>query len=236
MSNADTGPERPAARPEHLTALAAVDLARLVSTRQLRAQEVVEAHLTCVQSLNGALNALVRVDADEALRAAGRLDDAVRHGRPVGPLAGVPFVVKDNIDVHGQETASGSRAHQWRGRDGRRARRTPPARGGRDPARARQHGRARDGRLDADLVPRAHPQPGRPATQPRRQLGWERGSRRGRLRPARRGHRHRRFDPRARLAVRSARDGSLRRPRVAGRRDPVRPGPGSRRSARALRG
>ena len=34
----------------------------------------------------------------------------MRHGRPVGPLAGVPFVVKDNIDVHGQETASGSRA------------------------------------------------------------------------------------------------------------------------------
>ena len=64
-----------------------------------------------MHALNGALNALVRVDAAEALRAAGRLDEAVRHGRPVGPLAGVPFVVKDNIDVHGQETASGSRAH-----------------------------------------------------------------------------------------------------------------------------
>ena len=32
-------------------------------------------------------------------------------GETVGPLAGVPFVVKDNIDVHGQVTASGSRAH-----------------------------------------------------------------------------------------------------------------------------
>ena len=112
MSYADTGPERPTARPEHPTALAAVELARLVTTQQLRAQEVVEAHLTRVQSLNGALNALVRVDADEALRLAARLDEAVRHGRPVGPLAGVPFVVKDNIDVHGQETASGSRANQ----------------------------------------------------------------------------------------------------------------------------
>ena len=236
MSNADTGRERPAARPEHLTALAAVDLARLGSTRQLRAQEVVEAHLTCVQSLNGALNALVRVDADVGAprgRSARRCRAPRSPGRPAGR---VPFVVKDNIDVHGQETASGSRAHQWRGRDGRCARRTPTC-----ARRARSCSGAPtwtscDGRLDADLVPRAHPQPGRPATQPRRQLGWERGGRRGRLRPARRGHRHRRFDPRARLAVRSARDGSLRRPRVAGRRDPVRPGPGSRRSARALRG
>ena len=110
MSNADTG-EHPAAHPEHPTVLAAVVLARLVLTRQLSAHEVVEAHLGSVQSLNGALNAVVRVDAEEALRVARRIDDAVSHGRPVGPLAGVPFVVKDNIDVHGHETASGSRAH-----------------------------------------------------------------------------------------------------------------------------
>ena len=111
MSYADTGPGHLPAHREHPTALAAVELAHLVSTRQLSAHEVVEAHLDSVQSLNGALNALVRVDADEALRVAARLDDAVRHGRPVGLLAGVPFVVKDNIDVHGQETASGSRVH-----------------------------------------------------------------------------------------------------------------------------
>ena len=112
MSYADTGPGRPPAHREPPTALAAVELARLVSTRQLSALEVVEAHLACVQSLNGALNALVRVDADEALRVAARIDEAVRHGRPVGPLAGVPFVVKDNIDVHGEKTASGSRANE----------------------------------------------------------------------------------------------------------------------------
>jgi aspartyl-tRNA(Asn)/glutamyl-tRNA(Gln) amidotransferase subunit A len=108
MSHADTGP----GRHEQPAALAAVELAHLVSTQQLAAREVVEAHLSCVHSLNGALNALVRVEGDDALREAARLDDAVRHGRRVGPLAGVPFVVKDNVDVHGQETASGSRAHQ----------------------------------------------------------------------------------------------------------------------------
>jgi aspartyl-tRNA(Asn)/glutamyl-tRNA(Gln) amidotransferase subunit A len=107
MSYADTG----AAHRARPTALAAVEIARLVAARQLGAHEVVQAHLDCVQSLNGALNALVRIDEEEALRTAARLDEAVRHGRPVGPLAGVPFVVKDNVDVHGQETASGSRAH-----------------------------------------------------------------------------------------------------------------------------
>lgn len=110
MSYADTGPERHPAHAELPTSLPAVELAQLVSTGQLSAVDVVDAHLTSVHALNGALNALVRVDADEALRAAARVDERVRHRRPVGPLAGVPFVVKDNIDVHGQETASGSRA------------------------------------------------------------------------------------------------------------------------------
>ena len=111
MSNADTGSERPPAHPGLPTSLPAVELARLVSTGELSAVDVVDAHLRSVHALDGALNALVRVDADEALRAAARADERVRHRRPVGPLAGVPFVVKDNIDVHGQETASGSRAH-----------------------------------------------------------------------------------------------------------------------------
>ena len=61
----------------------------------------------------GAVNALVHVDAERRTRPRRPVSTSdLRRGQPVGPLAGVPFVVKDNIDVHGQVTACGSRAHQ----------------------------------------------------------------------------------------------------------------------------
>ena len=94
-----------------ITRLAAEELAGLVGSRELSAEEVTLAHLRGIAELNPDLNALVHVDADDALAAAVRLDDDLRRGGRPGPLAGVPFVVKDNIDVRGQVTASGSRAH-----------------------------------------------------------------------------------------------------------------------------
>jgi aspartyl-tRNA(Asn)/glutamyl-tRNA(Gln) amidotransferase subunit A len=95
-----------------ITQLAVGQLTRLVHSRDLSAEEVAAAHLRVISEVNPALNALVHVDADNALAAAVRLDSDLRGGRRPGPLAGVPFVVKDNIDVHGQVTACGSRAHQ----------------------------------------------------------------------------------------------------------------------------
>ena len=54
------------------------------------------------------LNAWVTVDAEQALEDARAIDDAVAAGWPVGPLAGIPFGVKDLQDVAGLRTAHGS--------------------------------------------------------------------------------------------------------------------------------
>ncbi|HEV2507741.1 MAG TPA: indoleacetamide hydrolase [Mesorhizobium sp.] len=54
------------------------------------------------------LNAFVSVDADASLEAARKVDDARRNGAALGPLAGVPLGVKDNIDVVGQECCAGT--------------------------------------------------------------------------------------------------------------------------------
>ncbi|MBA2696317.1 MAG: amidase [Actinobacteria bacterium] len=99
--------------PTDLTEFSAVDLARLVQARKVSAREVTTAHLIRIGELNGALNALTLVDVDQAFDAAAQLDERLRRSpsAPAGALAGVPFVVKDNIDVHGQATTSGSRAH-----------------------------------------------------------------------------------------------------------------------------
>ncbi|KQT89412.1 hypothetical protein ASG49_16755 [Marmoricola sp. Leaf446] len=82
--------------------------ARAVRRGERCAEEVLEAHLEVVARLNAEVNALVHVDAEGALAAARALDERVAAGIRPGALAGVPVVVKDNIDVGGQTTAAGS--------------------------------------------------------------------------------------------------------------------------------
>lgn len=56
-----------------------------------------------------ALNAATRLLRDRALADAARVDAAVAAGRDPGPLAGVPFAVKDLFDVAGEATTAGAR-------------------------------------------------------------------------------------------------------------------------------
>lgn len=104
-------PERGVSTAAGLTALPATRIARLIRQGEVSAEEVLAAHLLRIAEIDPTIHALVSTDADTALERAAQLDLDRRLGRPLGPLAGVPFVVKDNIDVRRQTTASGSRAH-----------------------------------------------------------------------------------------------------------------------------
>lgn len=98
---------------EELTALGAIAIARMVRAGEVSAAEVVAAHLLRVGELDQSLNALTRLDAVQAMDSADQLDLQLRRDpSSAGLLAGVPFVVKDNVDVHGQATTCGSRAHK----------------------------------------------------------------------------------------------------------------------------
>ena len=57
-------------------------------------------------------NAFVAHDPEQALAAARRVDDAVARGEDPGPLAGVPFGVKDLEDCAGYTTSHGSLLHK----------------------------------------------------------------------------------------------------------------------------
>jgi Asp-tRNA(Asn)/Glu-tRNA(Gln) amidotransferase A subunit family amidase len=72
------------------------------------AREVVTHCLERIEALNPSVNAFVAVDADAALAAAKRIDDAVAAGRDPGPLAGVPIGVKDLEEAKGFRTTHGS--------------------------------------------------------------------------------------------------------------------------------
>lgn len=97
-------------RPDALWARGAAELAQLIASRAVSSAEVVEAHLERIQEVNPHLNAIVRVLADTARAGAQDADRAVAAGRVLGPLHGVPFTVKENVDVAGHPTTDGVRA------------------------------------------------------------------------------------------------------------------------------
>jgi len=68
-----------------------------------------EAALARIAARNGALNAFTAVFAARALAQAEAIDADIAAGRPVGPLAGAPFAVKNLFDVAGVTTLAGSK-------------------------------------------------------------------------------------------------------------------------------
>ena len=87
--------------------LSATELARRIAEREMSSTEVVNAHLARIDAVNPALNAVVRILADEARAAAVLADRRLAAGEAVGPLHGVPFTVKENIDMAGLPTTWG---------------------------------------------------------------------------------------------------------------------------------
>ena len=81
--------------------LSASDLAQMISRREVSSAEVVDAHLARIDAVNPALNAVTEVLGDGARAAARAVDAAVAGDEPLGPLHGVPFTVKQNIDLAG---------------------------------------------------------------------------------------------------------------------------------------
>ena len=81
----------------------ATTLANLIRTKQTSCQEVVESHLGRIEAVNGRLNAITVVLADSAMVAAAEAD----RREPTGPLHGVPFTIKENIDCLDSATTRG---------------------------------------------------------------------------------------------------------------------------------
>jgi aspartyl-tRNA(Asn)/glutamyl-tRNA(Gln) amidotransferase subunit A len=83
-----------------------------VAAGRRRARDVVAQTLDRIAARNPQLNAFTAVTAERALAAAAAVDAEVTAGRPVGPLAGVPFAVKNLIDIAGLTTLAGSRINR----------------------------------------------------------------------------------------------------------------------------
>lgn len=90
-----------------MTRFSASRLAELVRAREVSPVEVFEAHMRRVESLNPRLNAIVALapDAEERAREAESLSAKDARAKP---LLGVPFTVKDTIDVAGMPSTAGT--------------------------------------------------------------------------------------------------------------------------------
>jgi aspartyl-tRNA(Asn)/glutamyl-tRNA(Gln) amidotransferase subunit A len=90
----------------------ATAIAQAVKSRKLSALEATDAVLARIAARDGVLNAFTDVTAERARAKARAVDADIAAGKPAGPLAGVPFAVKNLFDVQGLSTRAGSKINR----------------------------------------------------------------------------------------------------------------------------
>ena len=92
----------------------AADIAGAVASGRSTALAVLEATLERIKQQDGALNAFTALTSERAFAKARAIDLGIAQGSLAGPLAGVPFAVKNLIDVAGLATLAGSKINASR--------------------------------------------------------------------------------------------------------------------------
>lgn len=86
----------------------ATSLAQAIQDQKVKATAVIEAVLEQIAALDPAVNCFTDVLAEAAMAQAEEVDRAIAKGLNPGPLAGVPFAVKNLFDIEGEITLAGS--------------------------------------------------------------------------------------------------------------------------------
>ena len=86
-------------RPAH-------QLAADVAAGEVTSRTLVDECIATIELENPELNAAQAICADQARAAANRIDQLVRDGHSTGPLAGVPILIKDNLNTAGVATTT----------------------------------------------------------------------------------------------------------------------------------
>lgn len=85
----------------------ASEVAAQIKAGQLSAREVAVSALERLALVNPSINAVVACRPEEVIANAERVDRLLARGERLGPLAGVPVTIKDNVDQQGYATTNG---------------------------------------------------------------------------------------------------------------------------------
>jgi len=88
--------------------MSATELGALIAGKKVSVREVVEAHVRRIEAVNPSVNAITML-LEDSLADADAKDALLAKRMGTGPLFGVPFSVKVNIDVKGSATTEGVR-------------------------------------------------------------------------------------------------------------------------------
>lgn len=93
---------------DNLTALSAVELRRMIGTREISPVELLDACIGRIETYNPLINAITATCYDRARAEARAAEQAVMRGEPLGLLHGLPLGVKDLEATAGLLTTYGS--------------------------------------------------------------------------------------------------------------------------------
>ena len=91
------------------TQSSALEMARAIREGRVTSPELVQAAKARIEAVDGSIHAMTALDWDAAMRRAEEIQARIDKGEDVGPLAGVPMAVKDNICMRGLPAACGSK-------------------------------------------------------------------------------------------------------------------------------
>jgi amidase len=101
-------PASAAGNLDEICGMTATRMATAIRSGKLSARDAMTAHLRRVEAVNPKVNAIVTLVADQAMAQAAHADEAIAAKRPLGPLHGLPVVIKDLHDTAGIRTTYGS--------------------------------------------------------------------------------------------------------------------------------
>ena len=87
----------------------AIELGKAMKEGKATVQEAVEAVFAQIEKTEGLYNCFVTLEKEKALIRGARVQKKIESGELSGPLAGVPFAVKDNICTRGIRTTCSSK-------------------------------------------------------------------------------------------------------------------------------
>ncbi len=87
----------------------ATALVKAIKAKKVSVLEVLQAHLACIETRNGAINAIVTLDEERAIMRAKEADEALARGEDWGPLHGLPMTIKDSWETADLRTTAGAK-------------------------------------------------------------------------------------------------------------------------------